>query len=511
MYVTMLLLSVVIFIVTVAAYLRQPNASVLHPATFYILFHGVVFVIRPIFGWYYGYTIFYDAAKFTPSIWEKTQALICTNLALVVFVTVMIVLTREKFHFNQDRFDIAQRSLLLQRFWIVAIPLGLLGLYSIYWLLDYQQSGELVARLDMRSGWREMQGTNGYFYAAGGLLVPIVAIIAFLGRFRLWSLLPFAAFGLLRFATGQRGDAVAAAVMIALLYMYDKRRKWPTLVVIASFAALVPIFDSVLSDRGAGLRQTMGYEVSGVYEYIAERERVEAPLETRDLSALEMVEYLVWAVPKRSGSYDYFLQNLQIFTEPIPRALWPDKPIGAPIKLFDLYSHAIPIGGVYSVPGAGWVYWGFMGVAIWSAVFAAIYAGAYNVFARSQQTNLAVIAYVIFLSTAIIAYRDGTILTILKQLLFYIGHFVGLVLLCWATKLPGRDELRRLWSAKAQLEDEQPDARGPALSPRERRRGLTAVRKRSDPELDAVTAPVAERSLPTPRIRRRVRAAQAST
>ena len=93
----MLIMSVTIYIAVVAVYLRQPNASVLHPATFYLLFHGLVFVIRPIFGWYYEYRIVYDSSKFTPTIWEKTQALICTNLALVVFIIVMLALTRDKF------------------------------------------------------------------------------------------------------------------------------------------------------------------------------------------------------------------------------------------------------------------------------------------------------------------------------------------------------------------------------------------------------------------------------
>jgi hypothetical protein len=351
-----------------------------------------------------------------------------------------------------------------------------------------------------------MEATNGYFYAAGGLLAPITAMIAYLGRFRLWSFAPLAGYGVLRLATGTRNDFIAAAVMTALLFMFDKRLKWPNIKVVVAFVLLLPILDAILSDRGATLRQAMGYEVTGVYEYIATQERVEAPLETRDLSALEMVEYLVWAVPKRSGSYDYFLQNLQVFTEPIPRALWPDKPVGAPIRLFDLYSHAVPIGGVLSVPGAGWMYWGFPGVVIWSAIFASIYAGAYNWFARSRQSNLQVIAYAIFLSTAIIGYRDGIILTILKQLFFYIGPLLALFVICRATGLPSKDDLRRLWANKTvQVEAPFGAAPGP-VSQQERRRGLKTALGASGPQERAV-AVATNPSLATPRLRRRARAA----
>lgn len=496
MYETALVLSVVVFVTTVVIYLNQPSASVFHPATFYLMFHGLVFVIRPIFGWYYDYNNVYNAMHFTPTVWHKTEALICANLALVVFVAVSLLVVREPLRFEQDQHDLAQRRMLTERFLPIAILLGAMAAYSIYWLLEFQQSGELVAELDQRTGGRAMTATNGYFYAAGTMLASIVAMIAFLGRFTPWSLAPFVVFAMYRFATGQRGAVVTAAVMIALLYMFDRRRKWPTWPVIAAALAIVPIFNAIQTDRGATLRQAFGFEV--IERDQTSLRRDEKPLESLDIAMMEMVEFLVWSIPEKSGSYDYFLGNLQILTEPIPRALWKDKPVGAPIKLFDLYSHAVTISGVMSVPGMGWMYWGYPGVVIWAAVFALIYGTGYKWFARGRQSNMAVIAYMIFLSTAVIAYRDGLLLTILKQLLFYLAPLGLLAIVARMTKLPGKDLIRHLWTAQAL------QAEGLPNTPVGRRRRALANQQQLAAPAHGATADTAL----SPRARRRARMAE---
>lgn len=499
MYEAMLVLTVVIFVGTGIVYLRDPSASIFHPVTFYLLFHGLVFVARPISAWYYGFDQIYNAMKFTPTITDKVEALICTNTALVVFVGVCLFLIREPLYFKQDAYDLIQRRMLSERFLLVALVLGGIAAYSIYWTLDFMQSDQAISELDLRTGARVMTATNGYFYAAGWMLATIVAVIAYLGRFRLWSFAPFVAFAIFRFAAGQRGAVVAAAVMMALLYMFEKRRKWPTLAVVAAAIPAILAFDAIQADRGIALREAFGFEISETDRRRYAVVRDERFLESMDIGMLEMVEFLTWSIPEKSGSYDYFLGNLQILTEPIPRALWPDKPAGAPIKMFDLYSHAVTVNGVMSVPGMGWMYWGYPGVVIWAAVFAFIYGSAYKAFALSRQSNLAVIAYMVFLSTAVVAYRDGLILTILKQVLFYMAPLVVLLIFSRATKLPSVDDLRRLWIER------NLEAKALPNDPHGRRR--LAAGLRAEPSPAASPEPPAAA---TPRARRRARAKDAA-
>jgi hypothetical protein len=499
MYETMLVLSVVLFIGTTIVYLRDPSASAFHPVTFYLLFHGLVFVARPISSWYYEFNQIYDAMRFTPSITDKVEALVCTNLALVVFVAVCLFLIREPLHFKQNNYDLAQRRMLSERFVVVALVLGAIAAYSIYWTLDFMQTEESFSEQDMRTGARVMTATNGYFYAAGWMLATIVAVIAYLGRFKLWAFAPFLAFAAFRFAAGQRGAVVAALVMMALLYMYDKRRKWPTFAVVLAIIPAVLAFDAIQADRGLALREAFGFEISDVDRRRYAVVREERFLETMDLGMLEMVEFLTWSVPEKTGSYDYFVSNLQVLTEPIPRALWPDKPSGAPIKMFDLYSHAVTVNGVMSVPGMGWMYWGYPGVIIWAAVFALIYGSAYKAFALSRHSNVAVIAYMIFLSTAVVAFRDGLILTILKQVLFYMAPLVALILVARSTRLPSADELRRLWIER------DLEAKGLPNAPHGRR--AAALIAGTESQAPAVNTRASEPVSLTPRDRRRAKMA----
>jgi len=165
----------------------------------------------------------------------------------------------------------------------------------------------------------------------------------------------------------------------------------------------------------------------------------EKPLETMDLANLEFFEFLVWAIPQRTGTYDYFIHQLQVFTEPIPRALWAGKPVGPPIRMFNLYRYGVPLGATTSVPGAGWHGFGYVGVVIWSAFFALIYAVPYRMFARSSAGPLATAAYMVLVATSIVAYRDGGPMTILKALQFYFVPVLALWLVQTYLRLYGRD------------------------------------------------------------------------
>ncbi|HYD24002.1 MAG TPA: O-antigen polymerase [Croceibacterium sp.] len=466
------------------------------------MFHGLVFVIRPLFAWDYGFDSIYKAMGFMPSEWEKTQVLICTNLGLVVFVAVTMALTPNPLRFQQDEFDKAQRALLLERFWLVAAPLVLVALYTLYWVWGVKAAGQSVGEVDANTGVRTLQGVNGYFISAGAMLVPIVAAIAFLGRFRPWSLAPFVAFSVVRLGTGSRGDFVAAAVTIAILFLFDRRKKWPNLPVVVAAGVLAVVFNSIQQDRGAAIRESFGYENAADVRSLSTEDA--RPLESQDIANLEFFEYLVWAVPKRTGSYDYFLHNLQIFTEPIPRALWKDKPVGAPIKMFELYRYGRTIGATSSMPGAGWYSWGYAGVAIWSAVFALIYGGAYRAVANSRQSNVAMITYAIFLATAVVAFRDGALITIMKQLLFYLVPPAALWFIARATNVPSAARLREWATAAANA--------APALAaitPRERRAAVAGQLAPNAAMAEAAAAPTPHerrlarmRSLALPRRRR---------
>ncbi|KHL25208.1 hypothetical protein PK98_00040 [Croceibacterium mercuriale] len=464
MYAFWLTVSVATVLVVTLVFSRHRAFNLFHPLAFYLMFHAIVFVIRPIFSVLYDFHGLYDAIGFWPNDWERSQVLICTNLGLVAFAACSLSVGKEAVRFSTTD-DGAFRLALLKVYWLPAIIIGALGLWSVIWLWSVADDfGQFTVR-NGGTGEGGLRGVSGYFLSMQTMLGILGAVLAWLGRFRLWSLAPIALFTLLQFGAGGRGQAVSGLTALALLYLFGRRKTWPNASIVTLFLVAAVVFNTVQADRGRGIRSLLGFETEVVVKATTTTGPKPKPLETMDLANMEFFEYLVWAIPKRTGSYDYFLSNLQIFTEPVPRALWPGKPYGPPIKMFELFRYGKALGATSSVPGAGWIQWGYAGVFIWSSLFGLFYGWIYKVFTRHHRNALVAVAYMVFLSASPVAFRDGAIVSIAKQMIF----FMVPVLALW-------------FSANVILEKRSFSAAGGSgstVSPFERRRGLAA----GDPRL----------------------------
>ncbi|MET0251095.1 MAG: hypothetical protein ABW203_02855, partial [Novosphingobium sp.] len=167
-------------------------------------------------------------------------------------------------------------------------------------------------------------------------------------------------------------------------------------------------------------------------------------MESMDFANMEFFEYLTETIPRKSGSYGYFLNNLQLFTEPIPRVLWPGKPVGAPIKLYNLVDYGTPIGMTNSLPGEGWAQAGYFGVVLWCGLWGLVLGSVYSRFARGRQGNFDVALYFAFLPIFVVAYRDGLLLTIARTGVFYLAPVLAWALAAKAMNIadPSRLPLR---------------------------------------------------------------------
>ena len=224
------------------------------------------------------------------------------------------------------------------------------------------------------------------------------------------------------------------------------------------------------SDRGAGIRSFFIEDRSDASIYSG---RELGFMEGMDFANMEFFEYLVYAVPQRSGTYGYFLDNLQVLTEPIPRVLWEGKPIGAPVKLFSLWDYGQPIGMTFSLPGNGWLQWGFLGVLIWCGLFGWFYGAVYTRFQKSDQSTLKTVGYLLFLPLSFQFFRDGVLLSMLKSNAWFL---LPLVLTFWFARMsatPMGGELRLL-VARAQQRRSQGVAPKPEARQRPRRMRLPA-------------------------------------
>ena len=202
-------------------------------------------------------------------------------------------------------------------------------------------------------------------------------------------------------------------------------------------------------DRGAGIRQTFGTEAREKILTGDNRKQLRT-LESMDYGNMEFFEYLVYAVPQRSRTYDFFLDNFQVLTEPVPRVLWSGKPIGEPFRRIFLFQYGFPIGMTRSLPGEGWYALGWLGVVIWCGLWGGILGRVYRNFAQGRQTTLQTAAYCVYMPSLIAFFRDGQLITFAKQL----GMFMLPILVWYAIarfmSVPTVAELRAAWRSRMQ-------------------------------------------------------------
>lgn len=405
-------------------FLRSPYFSLFHPLTFYIAFHGFIFVIRPILALIYDYQYIYRGYDFTPSASDKLTVIVAANLGFLAFVFFCLRSGSVAMAFKQDVFAIAERNRLTRGFiWVAAICVPI-GIYSLAIL--WQDAGQGIAHadmtFDMSTGVITNTTGNGYLAEAQLMLASCFAIVAWLFRFRIVAMMPLLFFVVFRAGTGGRGPFVTAMVTVGLLYLYEHRRKVITMRVGLLLVGAVVLFNLIGVDRGDALRRWIANDTTAdVYEQADLKMR---PLEGMDFGNLEYFEYLVYAIPQRTQTYGYFLDTLQLFTEPVPRVLWKDKPIGAPFNRIFLFDYGHPSGMTRSLPGQGWYSLGWLGVIIWCGIWGYALGAIYRRYVQGPQNVLHTASYMIFLPILLVAYRDGLLTTVARQGLFFLGPVV---------------------------------------------------------------------------------------
>lgn len=434
MYDLILLANLALWLGFCAFFLTRPNASVFHPAACYLFFHALVFTLRPFLVYYRGYDLIYRAYQFIPTIEDKITAMLGAMLGLVCFMVPALHKGTALPAYRQDRFDLAERRRLAQPFLLTALLLVPIGLASALANWDVRAAEATTMVRDAATGRLIHTSGNGYFSDAQILLGPLAVICAWLFRFRWWSFAPLAGFIVLRAGTGGRWPIMIASASAILLLLYEHKRHWPRWRDLALAIAALALFQQLGVDRGAAIRSLFIADHSTRAENSAKGAEPRF-LEGMDFGNLEYFEFLVYAIPQRTGTYDYFLDNLQLLTQPIPRALWPGKPVGPPIQRFALFDYGYPIGMTFSLPGEGWAQLGYLGVALWCGLFGWLAGWAYNRFQHSRHDNRQVVTFALLLPLSLSFFRDGWLLTLVQAgaymilpawLLFLMARLAGI-------------------------------------------------------------------------------------
>jgi len=232
---------------------------------------------------------------------------------------------------------------------------ALLGPWAIYSAIyasqtvDYQGlstdsgAGGIQMTQDFATGITMYVNTTGYITDAQTMLGPLTIMMMWRYRFAVWTWIPMVFFIVYRAFLGNgRWPMITMTLTLILLQLLRSRKKWFRLKYIAILFPIFILFQSVGFDRNL-LRDWISGQQTVIPKFRDDRTWLQKQ-DNPDFANFEFLSFLLWAVPERSHTYTYFTQYLQLFTEPIPRILWRDKPIGAPIKMVNLNDYGNFIG-----------------------------------------------------------------------------------------------------------------------------------------------------------------------
>lgn len=416
---------VLFWLVMLGVFLASDQASLFHPATVYLGFHGLVFVLRPILVQAFGFDANWQYMIFQPSDEAFIRTLVVSSVGMFAFLGACLATgwTRVEFvDVRQPQFSSSDRSTLV----VTTLLLAPAVAYSI-WATRNGIEGERVGGIYI------LTNSTGYLNEAQHFAMPLICLWLVATRLHWANLFPILAYVGYRIWFGwSRWTILLFLLMVLLSYCWYHRRKWlPWWSVLTLVPGLV-VFNLLGHNRDL-LKQLIAGDPIYVIDArpgTTQAEKIRKQLDTQDFSNFDYLAYVVSVVPERTGAFTYGLQYLQLFTEPIPRILWHAKPVGAPIKTINIGAYGNFIGLTVSLCGDGWMSGGWLGLVITLGLAGALAGRAHRWFFQNKEHNLGALGYIAILSLLPQWYRDGGI-SIFKFLLFTLIPVLTWMLVSW--------------------------------------------------------------------------------
>lgn len=401
------------FVIVTLAFLFSRSASFFHPLTIYLIFHFLVFVLRPLmvhaldFGgmWYY--------MEFRPDELQFVNTLLVSSVGLLVFALASWFAGRTPIEFTAT--ELPPWSLAEKRSFLVVIALlSPLAIYSAIFAkagTSFSGEGNIQMTLDLTTGISVFTNTTGYIADAHAMMGTLFILLIWRFNFRLWAYAPFIAFLAYRAFLGWgRWAIIMSIITLLLVYLYRHNRRWLKIRYLAIVLPIFVLFHSLGMNRDLirDYVEDKGIAVADVPQYKSKDSFIDQ-LDNPDFANFEFLAFIVSVVPEKSQTFTYFTQYLQLFTEPIPRIIWPEKPIGAPIKLINLNDFGNFFFMTTSLAGDGWMSWGWLGVVLTLGAVGFVLGRLHRWYWRNQANPKIVMGYFVFLPLSIYWFRDGGI------------------------------------------------------------------------------------------------------
>ncbi|HEX3799017.1 MAG TPA: hypothetical protein VH413_09980 [Verrucomicrobiae bacterium] len=401
-----LIAQVIFWLVVLGVFLASGQASLLHPSTVYLVFHGLVFVVRPLLVHFLDFNSIWTYIGFQPDESAMIKTLAVTSVALAVFVGVNLFAGRVLNVFPPGQPD-SLSPLQSKALVITGCLLLPLMAFSIIRTASGHAGGERAA-----NGIYIMTTSTGYINDAQFMVAPLLCAWLLMTRFHWLNALPVTIYVGYRTWCGlSRFTIITFLLAIVMSYCWYHRKKWPPLTAILAAIPVLMLFNTLGHNREYLQNYFKGYGASALQldAGLSRFEKFRARTDTQDFANYDYLTFILALVPERTHTYTYGVQYLQLFTEPIPRILWRGKPAGAPVETFDISAYGNFIGLTFSLPGDGWCSGGWIGLVITMAIVGGVLGTFHRWFWNHINNPMAAMFYISAMAMILQWYRDGGI------------------------------------------------------------------------------------------------------
>jgi hypothetical protein len=425
----------VIFFVATVAYLHSRGYLNIYSGLFiYIAFHFVAFVQRPLIVYTFDLRSQFEFMMYMPTEEVFLKTLFVSNLGLMSFVAAYLAALRFRPiepSFNYIRLTPSETRAFLVAFLLLS-PLILysnflaLTMRQEYGVQVFQDLGQINMTIDPATGQKLFADTTAYIANARNFAFPFAVLLVHLTGGRWWSFLAVLFCGLIALQLGERWEIVVPTLVASMMALYVHKRHAFTATHYAGMAIILALFVMIGQNRDSLIKLLTTGEIEFTFD-IAKSSFGEHP----DFANFDFLTYVIAKVPDVSGTYSYFTQYLGIFTQPVPRMLWPDKPVGSPVQWVNLEAYGHFASLTTSLVGDGWMSLGYPGVVITLGACGAFFGTIFKRFCQPQISIYFYLAHFWMVGLLLQWARDGGY-KILDFLLFCTGP---LVLAYWIERI----------------------------------------------------------------------------
>jgi hypothetical protein len=408
--------------------LRYGRLAHSHPAVVYLIFHALVVPSRLLAIMAGAETWFSNWGGIFQAVTEAeiVRAALLFDVTLVIMTVAWVraaIIDDKQSRREPSLADKQSQTLSLAHIWrvvAIAFPIGIIGIA----LLGYVPGLERP-EIDLGE-WQESSWLSITMTWAG---LALLALIYWYG-FRLWLLAPMAVNLFIMGIQGYHRFRVIIPLILMLQIYLDRRgRKWPPVIVIVPLIVGIMIFYPM---KTIGKMAREGATVAEISHSSSEIVRDAMSGQAADQSVLDQLASSLTLIDN-AGRYYYGSIYLVLFTSPIPRQWWPDKP-GLSGHLYDISTPSRPVaelGMILTFIGEFYINFGYLGIVFMSYLTAYWLARVYFRAYRSDYFSVLRFGYLLVACNLIQVYRDGlmslfvfTLVNMMPLAVIIILHYV---------------------------------------------------------------------------------------